>query len=317
MYIGKVVSARAAMFAVCSIAPLGFGWSSISSIARERARGWFIERAIQRGIDWDALSAKHDQTRLEVALTALESNMSTPAYFLRPFHGYEDGNMCWTAARELEASTLSMSTGYWPLRTPCQSQYALRDGFVHFITYDGGVDDMRAYVDFGASVGVSTRMTRDALQTRGININSVTAVDLSPYFIAAGVQTEDDVEFLYANIESTPLQTSRTDLVTVCFVFHEMPREATRKAIREAHRILRPGGTLAILDLDPIRLQKLFTEDKWRKFAFEITEPHIAEYYNIDITSELRSAGFEGVRDSPNDPVNRAWVGRKPKTVVL
>ena len=223
-----------------------FEWAAVTTALRSRARNWFIERAVARGVPWDVMMARHDQKRLEeVYHTLRDDRVVVPDYFLRPFHGYDDGNMCWQAARELEASTLSMSANYWPQHTVDESQQALRDGFVHLITYDGAVDDARAYVDFGSSIGISTRMTRNALRARGIRIDQITAVDLSPYFIATGAQTAaDNVTFVHDNIESTSLSSKSADLLTICFVFHEMPQEATQQVLREAYRILRKKAPL-------------------------------------------------------------------------
>ena len=53
--------------------------------------------------------------------------------------------------------------------------------------------------------------------------------------------------FKHAAAEQTGLRDSCVDLVSICLVMHELPRHATQAVIAEAFRILRPGGTFAIM----------------------------------------------------------------------
>ena len=43
------------------------------------------------------------------------------------------------------------------------------------------------------------------------------------------------------------------DLVAICLVCHELPQAATANILREACRILRKGGALAIMEMNPRR----------------------------------------------------------------
>ena len=53
--------------------------------------------------------------------------------------------------------------------------------------------------------------------------------------------------FVHAAAEATGLPSETVDLVSCCLVMHELPRAATKNTIAEAHRVLRPGGTFAIM----------------------------------------------------------------------
>lgn len=53
--------------------------------------------------------------------------------------------------------------------------------------------------------------------------------------------------FFQAAAEQTGLPSASVDLVSCCLVMHELPQSASRAIIAEAHRILRPGGTIAIM----------------------------------------------------------------------
>ena len=51
----------------------------------------------------------------------------------------------------------------------------------------------------------------------------------------------------------------------------------------------------------------------FRKWAFEVTEPHIYNYYKRDTIKMLREAGFVNIRKNSNDPLNSIWFGTKGK----
>ena len=111
-------------------------------------------------------------------------------------------------------------------------------------------------------------------------------------------------------MEATPLPSESFDLVSVNFVVHECRPFAIDALCREAARLLRPGGILAIADNNPASetLQKLPPA----LFALmKSTEPWSDEYYCYDLEEGMRRAGLERVVTTEADHRHRCVLGRK------
>jgi ubiquinone/menaquinone biosynthesis C-methylase UbiE len=62
-------------------------------------------------------------------------------------------------------------------------------------------------------------------------------------------QTFHDAGFALSNPQDTKLPAKSFDLVTIMWAFHEAPQWGRDKIIKEARRLLSPGGTLAVIDI--------------------------------------------------------------------
>lgn len=140
-------------------------------------------------------------------------------------------------------------------------------------------------LDMGCGVGLSTRALKNAFH----DAEDVLGVDTSPemvemaqllsvhdadlekvrdgfnlqtikYFLrkcarrlrrVISRKTESTVTFLTGNAESTTFSDESFDLVTVMYALHEAPSLGRSRIFHEARRLLRPGGTLAVIDISP------------------------------------------------------------------
>ena len=93
------------------------------------------------------------------------------------------------------------------------------------------------------------------------------------------------------------------------FLLHELPTKAVEEIIAEAYRVLRPGGTLSIVDTNENRVRN---NPQPRKYLFEISEPNLREYYNTDTMKIMADTGFIFIDSKDNDPRNTLWIASKP-----
>lgn len=310
-------------FFVCSYGFLSMSyqnnpkWETLRFSIKENARTWFINRAIKKGIPWNELYqesvADHDSI---ATLKEIFENkyLEYPHYYLRPFHGYDDGNMNWKAAHEAEAATLSIGAGYWDNIDPYSAQEWLRgnvsENIQNYIdeTY---VKTPKHVLDVGCSIGVSTEFLYNDFDT----IESMNGIDLSPYFIGVAKNRANkqllNIDYIHGLAENTPYVENQFDLITCNFMFHELPEKAAKEVLSELYRILSYEGVLAIVDIDPTYLDKQLKNNLFRKWAFESTEPHIYSYYLRNMETMMKEQGFCMINKKRNDPLNSVWLCTK------
>jgi ubiquinone/menaquinone biosynthesis C-methylase UbiE len=294
-------------------------WSSLSSTFKRSARNWFIQRAEKKNIQWNKLTNKYktkENKKLLLELYEILENkqIKYPGYYTLPFHGYDTGNLNWQAAEEGEAATISMSVNYWDNVSPSVAEKWVRHNVSNHIACYLKTHELeypRNILDMGCSIGVSTeylyKTFPDAINIQGL--------DLSPYFLSVASYRANEqnlsLNYIHANAENTGLPYSSYNMVVCNFILHEVPHKATQNILNEIYRLLKPGGIIVIVDLDPKRVQNNLVVSQFRKWAFEVTEPHIYEYYQHDMSMQLLNANFKYVVSNKNDPINRVWIGRK------
>ncbi len=163
---------------------------------------------------------------------------------------------------------------------------SLRAGFfserVREVALDAlGVEPERRAADIGAGTGFMT----EALIERGA---SVIAVDESPEMLnVLQEKLGDAVDYRLSRDQRLPLDNASVDYVVANMYLHHV--QAPSEAIGEMIRVLRPGGSLAITDLDSHTFEFLRDEhrDHWLGFARD------------DMRSWLEQAGATNVEIQP------------------
>lgn len=154
-------------------------------------------------------------------------------------------------------------------------------------------------VDLCCGVGTSTRALRKFFG----DANTILGVDTSKEMIAMAelLSTDNlvaktfasnslslegacDPSYTIANSEQTTLPDASFDLVTIMYAFHEAPYLGRYRMLREARRLLAPGGTLAVVDISPLY------EPSPTMLA---GEPYVLEYKKNIQKQMSRIQGFE------------------------
>jgi ubiquinone/menaquinone biosynthesis C-methylase UbiE len=138
-------------------------------------------------------------------------------------------------------------------------------------------------------------------------------LDLSPDYlkqaqvVLSGVKS---ISLVQENAESLSFKDQSFDAVTSVFLFHELPGDARRNVMREAFRVLRPGGIFVILDSAQL------SESKELEFFLEgfptlYHEPYFKGYVRDDLGAALRELGFSVQKAEPHF-VSKLVVAVKP-----
>lgn len=288
----------------------------IYALMKQQARKVLIKTAEKNGVAWTKIYQALETSQAKALLSELTNpDVTYPDYYQVPFHAYDEGNLCWKAAFEAEPATYAMALRVWPQETLTwqEAQARLRGSF-HGVLAEHGPATVGDILDIGCSVGISTlSLHRYYQQTQAHPVRTV-GLDLSPYMLAVARTRDADQEiaaWLHARAEATGLPEASFDLVTLQFVTHELPHQATQDIFREAFRLVRPGGAIALVDNNPKSpvIQNLppvlFT-------LMKSTEPWSDEYYTFDLEAALADVGFEPAITVPSDPRHRTIVARKP-----
>jgi len=288
----------------------------IYSIMKHQARQVLIKTAEKNGIPWRKNYQELEQSGAKQLLESIcDRDLVYPDYYQVPFHAYDEGNLCWKAAFEAPSATYSMALRVWKNEdlTWQAAQQRLRNSFYQILEQYTPVS-ITDILDLGCSVGISTLALHHYFSTKQDHPIRTVGLDLSPYMLSVAKILDEQQEvsqWLHGLGESTGLEDNSFDLVTLQFVLHELPHQATREIFREVLRILKPGGVIGIVDNNPASpvIQSLppvlFT-------LMKSTEPWSDDYYTFDIEATMQEAGFDYKTTVASDPRHRTLIGIKP-----
>ncbi|MDJ0723985.1 MAG: class I SAM-dependent methyltransferase [Prochloraceae cyanobacterium] len=286
------------------------------SLMKNQARRIMINTAEKKGISWRKTYQDLENSGAKELLKKYTNpNVVYPDYYQVPFHSYEGGDCCWEAAFEAPSATLAMALRVWPQEklSPEAAHQRLRSTF-HDAIAPYLPEKITDVLDVGCSIGKSTVTLHRYLCNRQKNKVRTVGLDLSPYMLAVAEtldETGEISEWIHGLAEDTDFADNSFDLVTIQYTLHELTHQATKNIFREILRILRPGGCLAIVDMNPTSpvIQNLPPS---LFVLLKSTEPWLDQFYTLDVGATMTEIGFEYQGTIPSDPRHHAIVGIKP-----
>lgn len=151
----------------------------------------------------------------------------------------------------------------------------------------------RRILDMGCCVGHSTMTYCEhwpEAEVYGIDIGA----PLLRYAHARAEYLGRKVHFSQQNAETTDFEDGYFDLILSSAVLHETNRRATQQIFAECHRLLRPGGVMAHLEV-PVRYSDLGVWEQIRvDWEAQVNnEPFIAGIARLDLAGMAAAAGFK------------------------
>jgi len=258
-----------------------------------QARSTMVKTAEANGIPWQG--AKQWLKENSQQRPILEAEYDVPSYYKKAFHAYQDGNLNWDAALEVEIASCSVGARNFP-QYGSQGEDAFRGAF------ESALNQACAHVPAGAKIldmGCGTGMSTRRLARNFPQASSIQGIDLSPYFVEIGRQlldlepkgfqdggpwvsnivNDDRIEYLVGDAANTNLQAGSFDVVNLQFVLHELPPEAAVGIVDEALRLLKPNGQLWICEMD--FEAPAYAAQRANALLFSLirsTEPYLDEY---------------------------------------
>jgi ubiquinone/menaquinone biosynthesis C-methylase UbiE len=287
----------------------------IYNLMKRQARQVIIRTAEKNGISWRKNYQNLEQSGAQDLLATITNpNLVYPEYYQVPFHAYPEGNLCWQAAFEAPSATYAMALRVWKNEklTWQAAHERLRHSFYQILE-QYTPQPITDILDLGCSVGISTLALHRYYSQRQTNPIRTVGLDLSPHMLAVAQVMDEQQEiaqWLHGKGEATGLAANSIDLVTLQFITHELPRQATKEILQEVQRILKPGGVLGIVDNNPLSpvIQGLppvlFT-------LMKSTEPWSDDYYTFNIEEAIQDIGLEYKTTIPSDPRHRAIIAVK------
>jgi ubiquinone/menaquinone biosynthesis C-methylase UbiE len=280
----------------------------LAAFAKNRARNLIINRAESIGVAWRSevkiLKARDTGKPFDPAweqeLAQFTNSATTyPDYYLTSFHAYSEGNMGWEPAMEVEVAAYSVHAKIFA-ETGKTGDQQLRQSY-HQILQANIPQAPQQIVDIGCSVGMSAVAIQSAYPQ-----SQITGIDLSPYFLTVANYRHGDknIEWVHAAAERTDLPTASYDLVSLFLICHELPQTATLEIFAEARRLLKPGGHIAIMDMNPA--SEIYSQmPPYILTLLKSTEPYLDQYFSLDIDLALQTTGFKSIKTFANSPRHR------------
>ena len=209
-----------------------------------------------------------------------------PDYYLQNFHYQSGGYLTADSARlyDVQVETLFMGT----------ASLMRRQTLAPIADYLRGRDQRRMQMaDIACGTGRFLGQVLEVyprLSVTGIDLSAAYLDEARDHLRMIG-RDRNAVRLMAANAESLPLADASQDIVTVIFLFHELPAPVRRRVAAEMARVLKPGGLLVYLD--SAQFGDLPGWDgALESFPHRFHEPYYRHYLEDDLDGIFADAGL-------------------------
>ena len=278
----------------------------LANFAKSRARNMMIKRAEAIGVPWrENVELLSDRDWTEEFAEIYNSELEYPDYYTTSFHAYPEGNLSWKAAWEVESAARAVHAKIWS-KGDVNGDMLLRQSYHQILQQQ--ITAPKDILDLGCGVGMSSQALQEVYPQA-----QITGVDLSPYFLAVAryyaSNNQQQINWIHSAAESINLPDESFDLVSASLMFHELTTVAAQEIIAEARRLLRPGGYLTIMDMNP--QSPIFLKmPPYILTLLKSTEPYLDQYFALDLNETLIEAGFKTPSISFNSPRHRTIIAQ-------
>lgn len=217
------------------------------------AKGWMKFLADQKGVPWSKRLTLYQPELLkleQIYQETVDETVVYPEYYLQPFHAYDDGNLSWMSAFEVESAFEVVLLRACPqAETVEKGRKIFSQNFIQSIVdrVDGEVSNI---LDIGCGIGVLTELLIQPFPDANI-----VGIDPSPYFLSLAKLNKPknakiEYKHMFGESAGDYFKPNSFDLVCCSFVIHECPTEITKTLVKQAVEFCRPGGLVHFMDIN-------------------------------------------------------------------
>lgn len=246
-----------------------------------------VKRLARILIDGVSLSRRrYSQSARNFSSKAQDYLDDVPEYYKRCFHFQTDGYLSdWSADLYEHQVELLFGGTADPMRRlliPPMKEF-----------FEGNPDGAGlTFLEFGAGTGRATRNVRLAFPKARI-----VATDLSePYLRHARERLghHSRLDFVRADAAELPFADEKFDAVYSVFTLHETPLDARKSILKEAHRVLKKGGYLGLVDSAQLGdIPEI--DDVFKSFPANFHEPFYTNYIKTPLEKLLKAQKFKSI----------------------
>lgn len=230
------------------------------------------------------------------------SSKMYPKYYLQNFHYQTDGWLSSKSARLYDYQVESLFLG-----TADAMRRQVLPELRRHLAVRGRTQEKVKLLDAATGTGRFASFVLD----NHPNLDT-TVLDLSPFYLQEArtlLKRFPQVEYMQAAAEDIPAEDETYDAVTCVYLFHELPYQIRKLALREFFRVLKPGGKLFFVD--SAQKGEVPYDSALEGFTSIAHEPYYLDYSEMDLSGTMKEVGFQ-VESSKVHWVSKSMVAVKP-----